>query len=418
MRLLTPILATLALLPATLGQTNPSSAQAAALEAMKKAYPTCALQCLAEYIPKSYCPITNTKCICANEELQSQVSVCVAGGCSIPDALTAKNVSSTNCGAPVRDNGAVPYFIGIFGTAFATAFVLARLYLVFTPGGKSPGMDDIFIVAALTKVKKAGLGRDIWTLKPDQITDVLFYYFLGEFGYLEGMGFIKISILCFLLSIFPDKRFRMAVYVIMGLCAAYCITFFFTTLFQCTPITLAWTQWDRLHQGTCRNVHLLGWISAVVNIVLDTAVMALPIKELLGLNMNWKKKLAVISMFLVGAVVLLVSICRLQSLIQFSNSQNITWDYVAASYWSILEVDIGIICACMPAVRGLLLRSFPNMFSTGTNKGSSNRYSSQRSGKSRKSISKEQRVNIDTSNFIPLVDREGNQSKTSHRNDV
>lgn len=115
--------------------------------------------------------------------------------------------------------------------------------------------------------------------------------------------------------------------------------------------------------------------------------------------------------------VLLVSICRLQSLIQFSNSQNITWDYVAASYWSILEMDIGIICACMPAVRSLLLRSFPNMMSTGTKKSTSGGWSSQQSDKKPLSNSKQQRSDLDTRDFIPLVDRDG-AGKTPKSNAV
>lgn len=55
----------------------------------------------------------------------------------------------TACGAEVRDKTAIPYYIAIVGTAVATAIVLVRLYLVFTPGGKAVGLDDLFIVVSL-----------------------------------------------------------------------------------------------------------------------------------------------------------------------------------------------------------------------------------------------------------------------------
>ena len=37
-------------------------------------------------------------------------------------------------------------------------------------------------------------------------------------------------------------------------------------------------------------------------------------------------------------------------------------DYVAVCYMSVLEVDVGIICACMPALRLLLRRVAPSLF--------------------------------------------------------
>jgi hypothetical protein len=34
-------------------------------------------------------------------------------------------------------------------------------------------------------------------------------------------------------------------------------------------------------------------------------------------------------------------------------------DYVTIGYWSTIEVHVGIICACMPAIRQLLQHVFP-----------------------------------------------------------
>lgn len=53
--------------------------------------------------------------------------------------------------------------------------------------------------------------------------------------------------------------------------------------------------------------------------------------------------------------VTVISIVRLQSLILFANSANISWDYTAAAYWSTLEIHVGIICACLPSCRHLLI---------------------------------------------------------------
>jgi len=52
---------------------------------------------------------------------------------------------------------------------------------------------------------------------------------------------------------------------------------------------------------------------------------------------------------------------RLSSLIRFGNSENATWDYIPAAYWSTLELHIGIVCACLPAHRPLLKRWLPTV---------------------------------------------------------
>jgi hypothetical protein len=38
-----------------------------------------------------------------------------------------------------------------------------------------------------------------------------------------------------------------------------------------------------------------------------------------------------------------------------------TWDYLEASLWSIIECQVGIICSCMPSIRLGLARLFPKI---------------------------------------------------------
>jgi len=59
-----------------------------------------------------------------------------------------------------------------------------------------------------------------------------------------------------------------------------------------------------------------------------------------------------------------VSILRLQSLVTFANSSNPTWDNLGVSVWSTIELNVGIICACMPIVRLALVRLFPSLKGT------------------------------------------------------
>lgn len=42
-------------------------------------------------------------------------------------------------------------------------------------------------------------------------------------------------------------------------------------------------------------------------------------------------------------------------------------DNVAAAYWSTIEMNVGIFCACMPALRALLGAQFPSCFGSSAN---------------------------------------------------
>lgn len=60
----------------------------------------------------------------------------------------------------------------------------------------------------------------------------------------------------------------------------------------------------------------------------------------------------------------MISIIRLQALAGFASSSNPTWDNLRVSQWSTIEVNVGIVCACMPTLRLLLLKIFPALSGT------------------------------------------------------
>jgi hypothetical protein len=59
--------------------------------------------------------------------------------------------------------------------------------------------------------------------------------------------------------------------------------------------------------------------------------------------MHWKQKISVALMFGVGTFVTVVSIVRLQAIEQFGKSKNLSWDYYNVSFWSALEVGVGLV---------------------------------------------------------------------------
>jgi hypothetical protein len=118
------------------------------------------------------------------------------------------------------------------------------------------------------------------------------------------------------------------------------------------------------------------------------------------------------AMFSVGIFVIVVSVIRLYSLIHFANTENITWNYVDAGLWSLIEIDVSIVCGCMPAHRLLIAKAWPKIKSTlNSGKGTSTKGSAfiGNNSSSGTAPDKSTRVSIkpktkDESDFVQLVD--------------
>ncbi|KAG2415252.1 hypothetical protein HFD88_006443 [Aspergillus terreus] len=406
-----------------------SVAAASSLQELAAVMPKCALECFPTALKASSCAPTNQTCICTNPILTETLTKCVTVSCTIRESLTTKNVTSQACHAPIRDRTKAVSITGVAGGAIALlAYILRMIARLPCMGGKL-GLDDwtmtgtIILSCMLTAISPVlanyGLGKDMWTLPFHNITMILYLYFWDELIYLSILPLTKISILCFYLRVFPRKEFRIATYVVIALNVGYLISFVLISVFQCSPLRGAWEHWDGSGDYKCNNINAQGWCAAIFNMILDIIVMALPLRELYQLNLSIRKKLYVMCMFSLGIFVTLVSILRLESLIHFASTQNLTWDYVPIGYWSTVECHVGIVCACLPAIRALLRRVSPSIFgdTAATGGSSSRRYGSRSLGNGSGLDGKVSvRVKGGHSDFVPLnnLDNSSQVNLTHH----
>lgn len=260
---------------------------------------------------------------------------------------------------------------------------LARIVykLVYSIG--ELGWDDYSVIAALVSgipsvviidrgIMKNGLGRDVWTVPFDHITNFVRWLYALEILYFLQISLLKLTLLFFYLRIFPKPLIRRLLWGTVVFNILWGIAFVIAAIFQCQPISFYWTSWDKEQPGKCININALAWSNAVISIVLDIWMLALPLYEIFHLQLSWRKKISVAIMFCVGTFVTIVSILRLQSLVHFAVSNNPTWDQADVINWSNIEINVGIICACLPSLRVILVRFFPRVF--GTTKGTSQPY--------------------------------------------
>ncbi len=223
-----------------------------------------------------------------------------------------KNITETTCGAPIRNKSRPYYALSIsFGT-ISGAIVVLRFFSRFVTNVEL-GLDDYFIgITLATGIPSTvitvhgsisnGLGRDIWTLTPQQITGFIHTFYAMEILYFAQVALLKLSLLFFYLRIFPGTKVRQLLWATIIFDVLFGVVFVFIAIFQCQPISYYWTSWDGEHKGTCLNINGLGWSNAAISILLDAWMLGLPLSQLVSLQLHWKKKIQVALMFIVGTL--------------------------------------------------------------------------------------------------------------------
>jgi hypothetical protein len=112
------------------------------------------------------------------------------------------------------------------------------------------------------------------------------------------LGLVRIALLMFLLQIFPNRRFQLAVKLLIVYTSLHTLAFFFAVIFQCSPVSFAW---DKELGGHCLNLTALTYAAAVLSGVLDCITLLLPLNELRKLQLSLDKKLGVIFIFIIGS---------------------------------------------------------------------------------------------------------------------
>lgn len=141
----------------------------------------------------------------------------------------------------------------------------------------------------------------------------------------------------------------------------------FLYAFQCLPAKANIDLSLRFHPDTrCLNYLPLYYSGSILHVISDILLIAAPIKLVLGLQMSFKKKITVCIMLGIGGLAVLCSVVRMGYILNYTKGTDMTWDAVEVSAWGHLEVTLAVASACLPALRPLFTKFFPNLMSSRT----------------------------------------------------
>jgi len=187
----------------------------------------------------------------------------------------------------------------------------------------------------------------------------------------------KSAILLLYLRLFTAHPIlRYASYATLAIVNLAGLVLTFLNVFQCRPVVAAFTLG---REGSCIDLVALYLSSAPINIITDLAVLLLPLPILTELRMEWRQKVILITTFIVGGFVTIVDIIRItylqnalkmeiesdptaDSTISSTNQPpNFTYHASFSLMWSAVEVNVGLICACVLVLKPLVMKVLPSL---------------------------------------------------------
>ncbi|KAF4634024.1 hypothetical protein G7Y89_g4084 [Cudoniella acicularis] len=221
------------------------------------------------------------------------------------------------------------------------------------------GLDDISILGALLisfgkdvgtgLLLSHGLGKHQIILNNEQLLAILKSFFASSILFFVAIAITKISILFFYLRIFwCDKKVVLGCNVGFTLIFLWLIANFLLAFLNCRPVEYYWDK--TIPGGTCPISTLtVDFSTTGSNIFTDIFIMALPIPALIKLKIGRNQKIGISLTFLLGCFVCIAAVVRIPFILQTS-PYDFTFDNVQFAIWVDIELNLGIVCACLPTM--------------------------------------------------------------------
>ena len=112
---------------------------------------------------------------------------------------------------------------------------------------------------------------------------------------------IKPSILLMYRRIFSiDDSFRRQSFLLGAVVVAFWTASTIVSIMACIPVQYSWTSMG--DPRYCYNYNIFWMVSGAVEVLIDTAILALPVRMVLRLQLSLKRKISIMLIFLLGGL--------------------------------------------------------------------------------------------------------------------
>ncbi|KAK1689503.1 integral membrane protein [Colletotrichum godetiae] len=241
-------------------------------------------------------------------------------------------------------------------TIIALLLVCLRWY-VRTTLVKAVGYDDWVIIVSWLGAcgytvcsviqTKWGLGiTRLEDMPPQNVLPFGKLQFIGGPFYVLGIWGFKMSLLFSYLRFFPAGGYKIGTIIVAVACTMGHIAFMCVFIFLCTPIEKQYDPSIPADVGHCVDAITFYLTFSSLTIVFDVIIMFLPFPVILKSQIQKRKKIVLLALFILGIFVTIIQAIRIQTIKSLVNYL----DSAKSIQWSVVETCIGIIISCVPTL--------------------------------------------------------------------
>ncbi|KAG4028202.1 hypothetical protein MFRU_023g00390 [Monilinia fructicola] len=275
-----------------------------------------------------------------------------------------------------------------------TVFVALRLYTRSCIHQKTTGDDYACILAWVGSLLYSGMALSLnqhgagvhqWNVPDTEIKKFGKLVYVTEMLYGPQVFATKVSILLLLSRVFGvNMKILWAVRILICLMATYYIPATTAKIFICWPVA---HFWDPLAvKGTCLNENYIFLADCAMSIISDFTILFLPIPLIWGLQTHRIRKIGISAIFGTGILACTASVLRLYETLHLGGTLDKTYSLVPILLWSIAEVNIGIICGCLPILPSFTNKLVSKAATSNNSIGNSNHYQLEQIWKPKRNI--------------------------------
>ncbi|KAF2108557.1 hypothetical protein BDV96DRAFT_587417 [Lophiotrema nucula] len=243
-------------------------------------------------------------------------------------------------------------------------------------GWTNLGLDDLITVISLLFANafvwicligmRPYLGKQVTELEIPQVIDFLKYVFWGQIVYVWAIPVIKFSILAFYWRLFSVAA-RVPILIASFIVFAWLMALNFLVIFTCTPVRASWDI--TIATAKCLSLKGIYIGGSVPNVITDAILILMPIPYVWRLHAPVAQRIVLAGMFLLGIFISVVSMVRLAIFLKIpiATSANVTYNFRDIIVWSVVEINVGLACACLPSLKPAVAWLGLNKFFSFTN---------------------------------------------------
>ncbi|KAF6830158.1 integral membrane protein [Colletotrichum musicola] len=253
-------------------------------------------------------------------------------------------------------------------TSLSLIFVGLRVFTRLSIVKRSLGADDYLIIISLAlsiafyglfiDMCNLGLGVHMWQVKLANYSKLYAHGMVIMAIYCLSVTSAKMSLLVLYLRLSPDRLFRIVVISLIAFTTAYGLAYPFLIILGCRPIEASWNP-ALMRGAKCIDKQAIYYALSITNILMDVVCLILPLKIIIPLQMGTRQKWSLIALFATGGFVCICAIRRTALLPDMFTSTDYTFDIEKQLNWACIEVNAGIICASVPALKPFFVRYLP-----------------------------------------------------------